>query len=100
MSIKKDFEAEIELEEGLENEELGTEELESENGQRVSDSATFKKLKEKLSGSEDKISDILVAVEYSNVSIVVYFKPVSVSASGVAIKCLIASLLNGPTMLS
>ena len=49
---------------------------------------------------KDKISDILVAVEYSNVSIVVYFKPVSVSASGVAIKCLIASLLNGPTMLS
>lgn len=57
MKIKKDNDSEKDFEFELE-EELETEELESENEKRVSDFASFKKLKEKLSGSEDRIPPI------------------------------------------
>lgn len=50
MGVENDFE--FELEEELE------EVAESESGQRVNDAATFKKLKEKFSNSEDRVSPI------------------------------------------
>lgn len=53
MSVKNN--SEFNMEEELE-EELEVEVLETENGQRVSDAIAFKKLKEKFSGSEDRIS--------------------------------------------
>ena len=56
MNTKYESEYE-ELEEEVE-EELESETLENEKGQRLSDAATFKNLKEKLSGSERRISPI------------------------------------------
>ena len=46
-------ESELELEEELENEEMV-----SESGKRTSDSVAFKKLKDRFSGSDDRISPI------------------------------------------
>lgn len=51
MSVENDFEFELE-------EEWEEEVMESEGGQRTSDAAAFKKLKERFSSSEDRISPI------------------------------------------